>query len=136
MKIVLTLLFCLIPLICRAEEYYVFIDKIGIVHEGEEDGHTEKGDVVGVYPCTPQYKPTRAELSRYKVIVVDLPKEERDWLTQPEYEDDRTREVILKARKRKLNLGNLSLIKQEQKVDKTLITNNIILKPSTISISP
>jgi len=63
-KLIFLLIICLLASPCLAEKYYVFIDKIGSVEKGEEAGQNEKGDVIGCYPCTPQYKPTRAELSR------------------------------------------------------------------------
>lgn len=54
------------------EMRYVLIDNIGKVNPGKEAGNTAKGDVVATRPYTPQYKPTRAELARYRIFVTDL----------------------------------------------------------------
>ncbi len=135
--IVLAILLCLITPLACAEKVYVFIDKIGYVQKGEELGHTAYGDVVTVAPYTSQYKPTRAELDRYKVIVVDLTQKEQEELLEPDWVGTQRdwlngTHVEIKARKRKVDIDNMSAIKQEEEIAKTTLTNNISVK----SLSP
>ena len=134
-KYLLILLFCF-PILCQAEDYYIFIDKIGVVAKGEEAGHNEYGDVVGISPFTPQYNPTRAELSRYKVIVMDLTKEEKANLLEEDKElidtlpTGEKRYKTIRARKRKIKIDELKDIKQKEKVDdKNKVFDELIVKP-------
>ena len=79
------------PTIGSADEYYVFIDNgVGLKEsEKRQPGQGERGDVVEIAPFTPQYKPTKAEMDRYQVIVVNLTDEERRSLLEKDI-DDRT----------------------------------------------
>ncbi len=132
MKYLFIFLFCF-PILCQAEDFYVFIDKIGKVTPGEEAGHTEYGDVVAIQLCIPQYNPTRAELDRYKVIIMDLTEEEKETLMEPEQVID---EIVggyrtVRAKKRKLKIDKLKDIKQKEKVnDKSKVFDQLITKPS------
>src|SRR3990167_6830242 len=121
--IIILLLMCSIYSICYAEQCYVYIDKIGIVEKGQEAGQNEYGDVIGIYPYTPQYKPTPSELSRYKVIVVGLTEDEKNALleTKQKLVSDGLDSYmeITKARKRKIDIDKMKSIKQEQEVEKT-----------------
>ena len=134
--IIFSILFLLVTLKCYPEQYYVYIDKIGYVAEGEEAGHTAYGDVVGISPYTSQYKPTRAELSRYKIMVMDLTQEEMTELLESEYDKDP--EIyddarVIRARKRKIDISKLSNIKQEEVVsDKAKVFNHISVKPTFV----
>ena len=136
-SIVLSLLILLMATSCYAEKYYVFIDNIGSVEKGQEAGQNEKGDVIAICPFTTQYKPTRAELSRYKIIVADLTQEEKDSLTESETKDVTTDGVThketIRARKRTVDIDKISA-KQEEEVVKTIITNNLSVK-SALSVS-
>lgn len=137
--IVLSILFLLVSLKCYPEQYYVYIDKIGYVQEGEEAGHSGYGDVVDICPYTSQYKPTKAELAHYKVMVMDLTLQEEIELTEPEVELDYVDPEMgnvyktVRARKRKIDIDKLSAIKQEEIVsDKTIVFKELILKPNLI----
>jgi len=118
---VLTALFLLISNLVYADLYWVYIDNIGKVHAGFEAYHTEKGDVVAVAPYLDKYKPTKAELARYFIIVADLTAEEIAELLEPI--------ETVKARRRKVTVANLKNIKQEDMVDVEILNNNIIVKP-------
>ena len=133
MKIkILILIILLFPTFCYAEKCYVYIDKIGIVEKGQEAGQNEYGDVIGICPYTKQYKPTIAELSRYKIMVVDLTDAEIQILTEPEGYligvGEEISFVTTKARKRKIDIDKMKSIKQEAEVAKTTLINNIITK--------
>jgi hypothetical protein len=134
-KLILILLFCSVATLSYAEKCYVFIDKIGVVHKGEEAGCTEYGDVVGISPFTPQYKPTRAELSRYKIMVIDLTENERNVLVEEETrvigKDSEGQDIVetIRARKRKIDIDQLSHVKQEEEVSKNEILQEVIVKP-------
>lgn len=114
---------------CFADKYYVFIDKIGKVDKGEEAGQNQKGDVICIAPFTSQYKPTKAEKGRYQIIVVDLTQEEIQELIECEVDQD---DNTVRARKRKVDVQSLNLTKQEQEIDKTLLFQKIIIKPSIL----
>ena len=127
--LIILFLICAVCSFCYAEQCYIFIDKIGIVEKGQEAGQNEYGDVIGIYPYTPQYKPTPAELSRYKVMVIDLTQDEKNLLVEEDgYLDPENNFVITKARKRKIDINKMKSIKQEQVVAKNIIINNLIIK--------
>lgn len=133
MKKILGIAFCLclITMLCYAEKMYIYIDKIGYVEKGQEAGHTEKGDVVAVVPFTSQYKPTRAELDRYQIIVVDITKEEGEMLLEPVTDGSGLdSEPIIKCKKRKIDYENFSDKKQEQEaeISKTVFLDNLSTK--------
>ena len=136
--ILLSILFLSISFTCFSKQYYVYIDKIGYVAEGEEAGHTAYGDVVGISPYTPQYKPTRAELSRYKIMVMDLTEEERAELLESEYDKDPEiydDAIVIRARKRKIDIDKLTAIKQEEVVsDKTMVLKELSIKSALIIV--
>lgn len=130
-KITLTLLLLTVCNFSYAEKYYVFIDKIGSVEKGQEAGQNEKGDIVGIHPFTKQYKPTKAELDRYKVIIMDLTEDNILYLTESDsFINENKLFITTRARKRKVNLDNITGIKQEEEVEKKTLTDNIILKPT------
>lgn len=118
---------------CFATQYYVFIEKNGYVAEGEEAGHNEKGDTVTAPSYTSQYKPTSGELAHFKVIVLDLTAQDREDLLEV---DEKLVDGVLKvvrARKRKIDIDKLTLIKQEEVVnDKTIVLNELSIKPALI----
>jgi len=131
--------FCLITGTASAEKYYVFIDKVGKVEKGQEAGQNQYGDVISIAPYTSQYKPTRGELARFKVVVMDLTQEEKDYLTEPEqvisYVDPVTKEEhyeTVRARKRKIDIDQLSF-EQKQEVDKNVVLEQVITKQSIIT---
>lgn len=130
--LILNLVFLLIVTNSYADRYYVFMDKIGIVHKDEEAGCTAYGDVVAVHPCTPQYKPTRAELSRYKIVVTDLTEQEREILVEPDFKgvDPQGDPIRVKARKRNVDIDKITA-KQEEEVAKSVIFDN-----TSVSLSP
>jgi len=104
--------------------YYIFIDNVGKVDSGQEAGQTAKGDVVDITPYNSQYKPTQAELDRYKVKIKKLTDKEIDELLEPDqtldYYDENLKENIYiknKARKRKLDMTNI-----EGKISEITIT--------------
>ena len=118
---------------CFADEYYIFIEKIGYVELGQEAGHNEKGDVIEIAPATVQYKPTKTELDSYIIIKADLTDLQRKELLEYEYFDskgltnDDIDDVIIKSRKRKIDIDKLGA-KQEEKVSVQKLTTNIITK--------
>jgi len=130
--------FLLITSTAWAERHYVFIDKIGKVSTGHEAGQTEKGDIVAIVPFRPQFRPTKAELARYKIIVVDFTndKEISDLLdgvpvsTNKDEQGNQLYDVVSKARQRKIDIDNVSLrdVKQEAEVDKMVFKQRIIDK--------
>ena len=111
-----------------AEQCYVYIDKIGIVEQGQEAGHNEYGDVIAILPYESRYKPTRAELDNFKVIVVNLTQQEKDILMEEDGYIEEGNFITTKARKRKIDINKMKLIKQEQEVAKATLINNIISK--------
>ncbi len=127
-RISLFLVFLLLATPCYAEKCYVYIDKIGVVVKDEEAGHTAYGDVVDICPYTPQYKPTRAELSRYRIFVTDLTQEEQELLTESIIEKKDNEDIVVKARKRSVDIDNM-LGNQEQEIEKTILFDNTSTKP-------
>ena len=111
-----------------AEKCYIYIDKIGIVEKGEKAGQNEYGDVIGIYPYTSQYKPTSSELSRYKVIIVDLTEKEKQTLIEEEGYLEGDDFITTKARKRKIDIDKIVIEQEEEITDKTVITSNLIDK--------
>ena len=129
-KIILTLMFCLIVSFSHAEKYYVFIDKgIKKIEKGQEAGQTDKGDVVAITPYTSQYKPTGAELARYKVAIMDLTDLEAQELLESEMHE----EEVTRARKRKIDLTKVT-IEQEKEIDKAKVFKEMSIKPKLVSI--
>ena len=129
-KLIILLLF---TFNCFAVQYSVFIDKIGFVSPGEEAGHTELGDVVVILPNTS--KPTRAELDRYLILIINLTDEEKkqllekiegpagyDFFGKPLYR-------TIKARKNKFDFENIAIknIKDLNEVVITDVQKTIIL---------
>lgn len=90
----LLFLFLLIPSLCWAGKCYVYIDKTGNPDPGEEAGQTEKGDVVAIYPCTAQYKPTPSERTSYLIKVVDIPANVRLQLLESEVNITYSDEIV------------------------------------------
>lgn len=132
-KFLFTILLCGWVTVASAEQYYVYIDKIGYVEKGQEAGQNEKGDVITIAPFTPQYKPTPSELSRYQVVVMDLTEAEVSSLVEEEKKD----EQIVRARKRKIDLSSTSVksIKQEQELNalqKTAVLGAVSVKPALV----
>lgn len=111
-----------------AERCYVFIDKVGKVHKGEEAGCTEYGDVVQVLPFTKQNKPTRAERDNYKILVIDLTDAERYNLLSPKVDN----EIVKKARQGKFNKAWIDSQEQEKEVDKATAFQNFSDKPDNL----
>ena len=134
--LIITLLFMGICSNVFAEKRYVYIDKVGTVYKGQEAGQTEYGDVVAMCPYTKQYKPTRAELERYRVFVVDVAEEDRNALTAPIYDKEDAQKVTV-SRKLKVDLDSDDIkdLKQEQTIEKSLIFNNVIDKSESLSDS-
>lgn len=81
--IVATALLLVFSIPAFSKDHYVFIEKIGIVHQDKEVGNTEIGDVVAVFPVTPQFNPTKSELQNFHVVIVDLTQTEVNDLTVP-----------------------------------------------------
>jgi len=124
---------CLGPHLVWAAQYYVLIEKVGMVVEGEEVGHTQVGDVVAISPVTEQYQPTRAELDRYHVVIVDLTEAERDLLRKPVIEivQDEfrgSREVVIKARERTVDYKSFRNQKQEAVINKADLLSVVTVK--------
>lgn len=136
-KLFLILLILNISTVCSATQYYVYVDRVGNVIKGEEAGHSAYGDVVSVVPYTNQYKPTKAELNRYKVFVLELTGIEIQNLLESEMKkiivDGEIVEEVVQARKRKININKLKKIKQEEVVnDKTIVFKELSVKPAFI----
>ena len=125
-KTLLTLIFCLLPLIASAEKYYVYVDKIGKVDVGEEAGHTAYGDVVGISPFTPQYKPTKAERARYKIMVSDLTEQERADLLEVEQGVVRTYDKVTFLASRRQEYIDFYGVNPNFKINKETIVGDMI----------
>lgn len=122
-----------------ADKYYVYIEEIGHVDKGEEAGHSAKGDIIAINPYTKQYKPTEAERSSYKIIVVDMTLSEKNELVKKEQKVhplDPDEFVDVTFRKRKVDATFLSTLTQEQNVTKVQFLDKVIVKPTTVSRSP
>lgn len=119
--------------LCYAEDYYLFIEKTGRkplqISKKDEVGHSDKGDIIAITPATPQYEPTPSEKNNYKIVVVDLTKDERDMLLESEYLNDDTDGVIIKARKRKVDFENLNIKKTKDRIEKNSLLSNVTVKP-------
>lgn len=123
-----------------ADQYYVFIDKIGVVENGREGGQTEKGDVVGIYPFTKQYQPTKSEKERYQIIIADLTEAEVNNLLAPvkvltgKNVDGQDMFITEKARAVKIDYEKLNLSTQEENVVVSEINKNIIDKSVAVPV--
>lgn len=125
-----------------AEKSYIFIEKIGMVQIGEEAGQNEKGDVVGIYPFTVQYKPTEAELQLFQVIIADIDEQKKLDLLQPQQiligfgESGDAQYLREKARVLKIDYEKMNLDKQEKEVTKNDLNKNIIDKSVVVELIP
>ena len=142
--LLIMLLFLSISMPCFAEKHYVFINNLDRkVDKGQEAGQTTKGDIVAITPYTSQYRPTKAEKNRYKIIVMDLTDEEISKMLEPETKDIthlvdgkiEEEKLVIKARKRKIDLTRLKTLKQEEIIsDKTKILPKITVKSLPVYI--
>ena len=134
-----TVILLLLVSTCFADNYYLFIkkesDASSQVPKGEEAGHSEKGDVVDITPATAQFEPTTSEKSTYVIITADLSEEEKNQLLGGVYIDnkglinDDSDDVLVKARKLKIDFEKLNIKEQKDSIEKSSLINNIFVKP-------
>ena len=118
------LVFLLMSVPANADLYYIFIDKVGIVEQGKEDGQNEIGDVIDVVLASSMGKPTQAELSRYHIIKVDMSEADRALLLSSREQGGR----ITLNRTRKIDYESFTDKNQEATISRNDLISSIITK--------
>lgn len=102
-----------------AEKYYVFIEQKG----------DDKGDIIAMLPVSPQYEPTKAELSKFKIVILDVTEEQRNILMQHEFDVDGI--TIINHRLKKVDVDTLNTT---QKQEISLVDFNKKVTDKSISV--
>jgi hypothetical protein len=122
---------------CFAEQYYIYIEKFGVVEPGQESGQPEKGDVIAVKKVS-DGKPSPSEESGYNIVIVDMTSDEAYALINPVYDKNygNGSQKVIKAREFKVDTSKLNLNKQEQVIVKSTFTSNISDKSVIVAVNP
>lgn len=132
---------------CWGANYFVVVDKVGIVYKGHEAGQTELGDIVAIIKSD-TFNPTRAEKDRYHIFEVDTDDTIFE-LLQPELETETIIQVdgveindpvekaqyyqIKKARKKKIDF--VALNKNKKRLSRNEL-DLLIIDKSVVVVSP
>jgi hypothetical protein len=127
-RIILIALFLLISSLASAELCYIYIDKVGDANS-EQTAKINKDEVLTICPYKQQYKPTKAELDRYRVVVSDLTEEVKNLMLESVYDSEQEDKSIVQFRKNKINTEPIKDVEQEGVVDVKVLKNNIVVKP-------